>query len=254
MTDDKRAPKVALVNQAFARQFVPNASPIGRRISDLVGPQSNRWEIVGVIGDVRTKGLDTMPGPLIVVPLLQYPIDNLRVALRAAQGDPMALFAPLRQELHGIDPDLPLSHPRVVTGVVSESLGDRRFQMILLSVFALTALALAAIGIYGVIAFAVAQRSREIGIRMALGADKGVVRRMVLHGGLKLAGLGIAIGLAGAFALTRALSAFVYGVGTMDPLTMAFAAAVLLGSAALASWVPALRATRVDPAVSLRAE
>jgi hypothetical protein len=245
---------VVLVNEAFVRRLVPNGSPIGRRIDHLVGPEFDPWQIVGVISDVRTKGLDRAPGPIIVVPLLQYPIERLRVAVRAAQGDPMTLLGPLRKELLALDKDVPLSQPKLVTGVVSESLSDRRFQMIVLSVFAITALALAAIGIYGVVAYGVAQRSRELGIRMALGADPKTVRLMVLRGGMQLAAIGVAIGLAGAFALTRVLASFVYRVSTMDPLTLAGAAAVLLGSAAFACWAPALRATRVDPAVSLRAE
>jgi predicted permease len=252
--DVKGAAHVVLVNEAFVRRLVPNGSPIGRRIDHLVGPEFDPWQIVGVIGDVRTKGLDRAPGPIIVVPLLQYPIERLRLAVRAAQGDPLALLGPLRKEVLAFDKDVPLSQPKLVTGVVSESLSDRRFQMIVLSVFAITALALAAIGIYGVVAYGVAQRSREIGIRMALGADPKVIRLMVLRGGMRLAAVGVAIGLAGAFALTRVLASFVYRVSTMDPLTLAGAAAVLLGSAAFACWAPALRATRVDPAVSLRAE
>ncbi len=252
--DTKSSPHVALVNDAFVRQFIPRGDPIGRRISELLGKGNDPWEIAGVFGDVRTKGLDRAPGPLLVIPLLQYPLSSLRVALRAAGGDPMRLLPPLRSEVLALDKDLPLSVARSLDQVVTESVGERRFQMTLLSLFALVALALAALGIYGVMAYSVAQRSREIGIRMALGADSSAVLRMVVGGGLKLSLLGVAVGVVGALLGTRVLASLVYQVSTTDPLTLGVTAAVLVGSAVLASWVPALRATRVDPAVSLRAE
>ena len=252
--DTKNSPHVALVNDAFVRQFIPRGDPIGRRVSELLGKGNDPWEIAGVFGDVRTKGLDRAPGPLLVIPLLQYPVASLRVALRAAGGDPMRLLPPLRSEVQALDKDLPLSVARSLDKVVTESVGERRFQMMLLSLFALVALALAALGIYGVMAYSVAQRSREIGIRMALGADSSAVLRMVVGGALKLSLLGVAVGLVGALLGTRVLTSLVYQVSTTDPLTLGVTAAVLVGSAVLASWVPALRATRVDPAVSLRAE
>jgi len=188
------------------------------------------------------------------VPVLQWARPQLRVAVRAVAGDPRRLLAPLRAEVLALDGDLAISRPQVLASVVSGSLSDRRFQMTLLGLFTLVALALAGQGIYSVTALSVAQRSREIGIRMALGADRVLLLRMVVGAGLRMALLGVALGLAGALAATRVLASLVYGVSTTDPMTMVATAALLLAAAALASWVPAMRAARVDPAVSLRAE
>jgi predicted permease len=253
-TDVKSAPHVVLVNDAFVRRFIPQGEPLGRRIAEVLGPTVDPWEIAGVIGDVRTKGLDLAPIPMMVVPLLQSPGSSLRVAARAASGDPLQLLPQLRSEVLALDKDVPLSVPQTLAQVVTASVGERRFQMTLLSVFALVALTLAALGIYGVMAYSVAQRSREIGIRMALGADGSRVMRMVVGGGLRLGLLGVALGVLGALLGTRALASLVYQVSPTDPLTLAVTAAVLVSSAVLASWVPAWRATRVDPAISLRAE
>jgi putative ABC transport system permease protein len=250
-TDVKSAPHVVLVNEAFARRFMPKGSVLGKRVTELLGPGNDPWEIAGVIGDVRTRELDRAPGPMMVVPLLQYPVASLRVALRSAQGDALSLVPALRAEVLSLDKDVPLSSPQRLDRVVTESVSGRRFQMTLLGVFALVALALAAIGIYGVVAYTVAQRSRELGIRMALGADAALIRRMVVGSGLRLAGLGVALGALGALACTRVLASLVYQVSTSDPATMAATASLLIGIAALASWVPARRATKVDPAISL---
>ncbi|MGE5049041.1 MAG: ABC transporter permease [Deltaproteobacteria bacterium] len=253
-TDVKTAPHVVLVNQAFVQRFLNGRDPLGRRVSEVLGPGNDPWEIVGVIGDVRTRGLDRAPSPMMVVPLLQYAVPSLRIAARAQSVDPLQLLAPLRAEVLALDKDLALSSPQPLSRVIAGSVGERRFQMTLFSVFALVALLLAALGIYGVMAYMVTQRSREIGIRMALGADAPVVRRMVLRTGLGLALAGVALGLGLALLATRVLASLVYQVSTTDPLTLAGTAAVLVASAALASWLPARRATRVDPAISLRAE
>jgi ABC-type antimicrobial peptide transport system permease subunit len=160
----------------------------------------------------------------------------------------------LRAEVLAIDKDLPVAAPQALAGIVAQSVGDRRFEMSLLTAFALVALALAALGIYGVMAHSVTQRSREIGIRMALGANSRLILRMILSGGLRLSLLGVALGVVAALLGTRVLASLIYGISNTDPITLAATATVVLASAALASWVPALRATRVDPAVSLRAE
>jgi predicted permease len=252
-SDVMSSPHVLLVNEEFVRRYMPRGEPVGRRIKQILGP-NNPWDVVGVFGDIRTKGLDSAPLPMVMVPVLQWPRPQLRVAVRAAVGDPFRLLAPLRAEVLALDGDLAVSRPQILASVVADSLGDRRFQMTLLGLFALVALALAGQGIYGVMALSVAQRTREIGIRMALGADRVALVRKVVGGGLRMALLGVALGLAGALAATRVLASLVYGVSTTDPLTLAATGALLLGAAALASWVPAMRAARVDPAVSLRAE
>ena len=252
-SDVMSSPHVLLVNEEFVRRYLPRGEPVGRRIKEILGPD-NPWIIVGVFGDMRTKGLDTAPLPMVMVPVLQWARPQLRVAVRAVAGDPRRLLAPLRAEVLALDGDLAISRPQVLASVVSGSLSDRRFQMTLLGLFTLVALALAGQGIYSVTALSVAQRSREIGIRMALGADRVLLLRMVVGAGLRMALLGVALGLAGALAATRVLASLVYGVSTTDPMTMVATAALLLAAAALASWVPAMRAARVDPAVSLRAE
>ncbi|HWE25985.1 MAG TPA: ABC transporter permease [Myxococcales bacterium] len=253
-TDVSSSPHVVLVNEAFVRRFFPSSDPLGRRVTNLVGSSDLPWAIVGVLGDVHTQGLDRAPAPLIVVPLLQYPLTRVGLAARSAGRNPMQLLPTLRSELNTIDKDVPLSSPRVLSQIVDASLGARRFQMTLLSIFAAVALTLAALGIYGVTAYSVTQRAREIGIRMALGAAPGRVLQMVLGGGVRLSLLGVAIGLVAALPATRALQTLVYRVSTTDPITLVATGAVLIGAAALASWAPARRAIRLDPATSLRAE
>jgi putative ABC transport system permease protein len=253
-TDVASAPHIVLVNEAFVRRFFPTRDPLGRRIGNLVGPQDDPWMIAGVVGDVRTLGLDRAPAPMIVVPLLQFPVTTLRLAARAEGRNAMQLVPTLRSEVLAVDQDLPLSSPRLLPQIVTASLGARRFQMTLLSIFAGVALTLAALGIYGVTAYSVTQRSREIGIRMALGAAPGRVLQMVLGSGVRLSLLGVAIGVAAALPAARALGTLVYRVSTTDPATLIATAALLIGAAALASWVPARRAIRLDPAISLRAE
>jgi putative ABC transport system permease protein len=252
--DVRSAPHVVLVNEAFVRRLIPSGEPLGRRITELLGSEYDPWEIAGVIGDVHTQGLDRAPAPLMLVPLEQFPVATLRIAARAARADPLQLLPALRSEVHALDKDIPLSSPRTLPQVVSESMGARRFQTTLLGIFALIALTLAALGIYGLTAYSVVQRTREIGIRMALGADRSSVLRMVVGGGVRLSAVGVAIGAAGALVATRALASLVYRVSTTDPLTLLATGALLTAAAALASWVPAVRATKLDPSASLRAE
>ena len=187
------------------------------------------------------------------MPLAQWPVTYLRIAVRAA-GPPLDLLPLVRAEVLAVDKDQPLSRARVLERVVDESTGQRRFQRLLLTVFGAVALLLAALGIYGVMAYSVAQRSREFGIRMALGAEGSQVRRLVLRGGLRLSLLGVAIGAAGALLVTRALQTSLFEVSASDPTTFAAVAALLLAVALVASWVPAHRATRTDPMIPLRAE
>jgi putative ABC transport system permease protein len=246
-TDDARSHKVVLVNEAFTRRY---GEP--RRIKSFLD-NDDEWEIVGVIGDVHTQGLDQAPKPQIIVPFGQNPVPFMRLAARTS-GSPMDLAPLLRTEVLTVDRDQPFAHPRTLASVVSESVGQRRFQMLLLSLFGAVAVILAALGIYGVMAYSVTQRSREFGIRMALGAQAGEVLRMVVARGLWLALLGVALGIPAALLLTKALGAALYEVSATDPLTFAAVAALVVCVAALASFLPARRATRVDPATPLRAE
>jgi len=251
--DTESAPPVVLVNQAFVRKYLRGGDAVGRRLLNFRSSKDKGWTIVGVIGDVHTQGLDKVPEPMIVVPRAQWAQSFIRVLVKTA-GNPISLVPLLRTEVLAIDKDQPLANPRTLESVISDSVGERRFQMMLLSAFGAIALLLASVGIYGVVAYSVAQRSKEIGIRMALGAQGSSVLKMVVGSGLRLALLGVGIGLVGAFAVTQALQRTLYGVSATDPLTFAAVSGLLLGIAALASWAPALRATRVDPMVSLRAE
>jgi len=251
--DGPNAPHVVLVNEAFVRKFLNGADAVGRQFNRFrVDEYKDVWTIVGVFADVHTQALDRTPQPQIIVPEAQWPQPFMRLLVRTS-GNPMALAPLVRSEVLALDKDLPLAHPRTLEQVIAESLGERRFQTTLLTAFGLIALLLASVGIYGVVAYTVAQRSREIGIRMALGAQKSSVLRMVMGSALRLALLGVGIGLAGAFAVTAALRNTLYQVSATDPLTFTAVSVLLLGIAALASWAPARRATRVDPMVSLRA-
>ncbi|MFN2546908.1 MAG: ABC transporter permease [Myxococcales bacterium] len=251
-SDTAKTPFVLLVNEAFAHKFFPGADALGRRIVRFSG-DDDVWEIVGVIGDVRSNGLDRPAPPLIVVPYTQVPIAPTRILVRTA-GAPLDFVPSLRREVQAIDKDQPVGHAHTLEQVVSESVTQQKFQMTLLTVFGAFALLLAALGVYGVMAYSVAQRVREIGIRLALGAEAGQVVRMVVGGGVRLALLGVALGLAGAAAVTRVLRAALFEVSATDPLTFATVSALVLAVAVAASWVPAWRASRLDPMIPLRAE
>ncbi|HMC33499.1 MAG TPA: FtsX-like permease family protein, partial [Myxococcales bacterium] len=255
-SDDERAPQVVLVNHAFVRRFLGGGEAVGRRLKGF-RKDKDTWEIVGVIGDVHTQSLDQAPEPQAVVSSAQWPQPFIRVLLRTS-GRPMDLAPLLRTELQALDKDQPLANPRTLEAVIGESLGERRFPMMLLTVFGVVALVLASLGIYGVMAYSVAQRAKEIGIRMALGAPATQVLRTVVGSGLRLAVIGVGIGLSVALlvsvVVTEAAKATLYEVSTTDPVTFLAVSVLLLGVAALASWAPARRASRVDPMLSLRAE
>ncbi|MCA1829357.1 MAG: ABC transporter permease, partial [Myxococcales bacterium] len=251
--DSEKAPKAVLVNEAFSRKYLGGRDPIGRHILQMQNDKDDR-EIVGVIGDVHTQALDRAPEPLMVVPNAQWTVRWMRATVRTASPRPIDLAPLVRTEVMAIDKDQPVTNPRTLEQIVADSVGQRRFQMFLLTLFGSVALLLAALGIYGVMAYSVAQRSREIGIRMALGAQSSQVLRMVVSGGLRLAVLGVGIGVVGAIAVTQALKAALYQVSATDPITFVAVSALLIGVAALASWAPARRAAKVDPMVPLRAE
>jgi putative ABC transport system permease protein len=248
-------PRAVVINQAMARREFADRDPIGQRISfgpDDAGEQD--WlEIVGVVGNVRQYRLDEEPVPMTYVPHSSSPNRAYFVLVRTA-GRPTAAAASVRAALQALDPALPVAQARTLDEVIGASLTQRRFNMTLLAVFAGIALVLALAGIYGMVTFAVAQRTQEIGIRVALGASGGEVLRLVMWDALKPVAGGLVLGLVGAFVVTRLLGGLVWGVSTTDPVTFAGLAALLALVAGLASLVPALRATRVDPMIALRVE
>jgi predicted permease len=237
-----------IINQAFARRFWPGRDPVGQKfITGPWGPQPTYSTIVGVVGDVKQFGLDSEPTFDLYLPFL-FPAS----IIVKTSGDPASFIGAVRRAIQDVDPDLPVSEVRTMDQVLGESAKSRRWTMILLGSFAALALVLALVGIYGVMAWSVAQRTREIGVRMALGARTGQVLASVIGYGLKLSLIGIGIGLVGALALRRYLATLVFDVSTADPIVYGGVAMVMLTVAMLACWVPARRASRVDPLVALR--
>jgi putative ABC transport system permease protein len=260
--DRAGASPVAVVNETFVRHFVGDGEPLGRRITFGDGTEDPRWmEIVGVAADVRTVGLTTDPQPEIYVPFEQIDADMWTVFLGSSlsmvvrsTGAPERLAPAVRAAVRQVDPEQVVSNLRPAGELVSDSIARQRFSMLLLLAFGGLALVLAGVGVYGVLAYTVSQRTRELGIRLALGAHAGAVRALVLRQGLGVALVGLALGLAGALALSRLLRAVLYDVSPTDPIPIAAAAAVLGGVAAIACLIPAVRATRVNPVEALRSE
>jgi putative ABC transport system permease protein len=248
--DASGAPKVLIVNQSFAHRFFPNESPIGKRLQ--VGDQG--WiSVVGVVGDVRQLGPATQPSPQMFVPYLQSPSVSMALVIRTA-SDALDLMTAARSQVKVIDKDLPVYDAATMEQRLSETVGSEWFNMFVIGIFAGLALMLAAAGTYGVTAYSVAQRTHEIGVRVALGAQSGDVLRLVVGQGLVLTLIGVGIGLGAAFPLTRVLSSLLYGVTATDPATFVAVSLLLTGVALLASYIPARRATKVDPMVALRYE
>ena len=249
------AVRVVLISETAARMFFPAGEAIGQklRFGARGGYEKNQGEIVGIVGDVRHFGLDAPIPPMFYVPLAQAGMDGATVVMRTV-GLPAGAGQSARRLVQGIDRDALVGEPVLLETLAAESLGKRRFYMVLLGAFAALALALAAVGLFGVVSYSVAQRTREIGIRVALGASRREVLSMVMGQGLRLAGLGLAAGLLMALLLNRTLEGLRVGVSTIDPLTLLATAATLLFVALLASYIPARRATKVDPMVALRYE
>ena len=256
-TDRFESTPVVIVNERFVNKFFPGQNVLGKRImpgfsADDSGEKMR--EIVGVVGNVKHLALKNEDSPEMYLPQTQMPFSIMSVVIRTSVSNPGAITAAMRKELTALDGTIPLTSVRVFDEYITRSMARSRFNALLLSIFAGTALLLTAIGIYGVMAYSVAQRTSEIGIRIALGAGRSAIFRLVVGQAMTLVGISLVVGLAGAFAATRLLNSLLFGVGASDPVT--FAGIVLLVSAVafIASWLPARRATRVDPMIALRAE
>jgi putative ABC transport system permease protein len=264
--DDGRAPGVVLINEATARQFWPKGDPVGERITlgKGVSPifEEPARQIIGVVADVRDTGLNRNPEPIMYVPAAQLTDGMTALGTKVipitwvirTKTEPYSLSVSIQRALRIASGGLPVSHIRPMEQVRTESTAGTNFNMMLLSIFAGLAMLLAAIGIYGVMSYAVGQRVHEIGIRMALGARAGDVLSLVLRQGLSLALVGVGIGLFGAMWLTQAIKGLLFGVSPNDPATFAIVGVLLLVIAAAATYFPARRATRVDPMMALRHE
>jgi putative ABC transport system permease protein len=250
--DSAEAPGVIIINQAMAKKYWPGEDALGKRINfGDADPQKIKWfTIVGIVGDLRHRGLDEDPRPEFYLPHPQRPFRGMILALRSAQ-DPRALISAIRRELQAFDPEQPLANIKTMEQITADSIAPRRLSVALIGVFAALALILAAVGIYGVMSFLVVQRTHEIGVRMALGAQRGDVLRLVVGHALQLVGIGTIIGLILALFSTRTLSALLYSVGAFDVATFVFVTIALAAVVLLASYIPALRAMRADPMIAL---
>ena len=253
--DHDRAAPVAIVNEALARTVWPGEDPIGKRVKpgDGTNPDQPWISVIGVVRDMRRGDVKRPIRQEIYIPSLQFTPRTQTLLVRSA-GDPTALMAAVRRELQSIDPQLPLFRVTTLEAQLSDTLSQPRFQATVLAGFAVIALLLAAVGIYGVTSHAVSQRTQEVGIRMAMGAARSDVRLLILRQHVTPALIGVAVGLAGAIALSRLLTSLLYGVRAVDPMTYALVAVSLIAVAVAACWVPASRAMRVDPLVALRAD
>jgi predicted permease len=252
--DHEGGPAVAWVNESFVRTFLPDADPLTERLAfNDSGPY---MAIAGVVGDTRHLGLDEPVRPMIYVPMTgpgesRGELGTMLLVLETDLDRPLSLVSAVRRLAARVDGTVPVTEARTMDRIVADSMADTSFTLVLLGIAAGVALVLGAVGIYGVIAYVVSQRTREIGVRMALGAEPAAVRRMVVRQGMAVAALGIVVGLGGAFGLTRLMRSLLFEVSATDPLTFGAVTAALAGVAALASYLPARRASRVDPVVAL---
>ena len=251
--DAQGSVEVAVVNETFARTVFPGQDPIGKYILDF-GPAKDKLQIVGVIGNVRHEALETDPRPEVYLPFGQGHWPSVFMVVRSKTSDPLALTSGVQNAVWSVNKDVPLSNLRTMQGVIARSVVQRRFTTLLLAIFAGLAMLLAAVGLYGVMSYTVSQRTHEIGIRMALGAQKADVLKLVVRQGMSLVALGVVLGVVAAVAATRLMSGLLFGVSATDPAVFGGIAALLASVALAANYVPARRATKVDPMVALRYE
>jgi putative ABC transport system permease protein len=254
--DNKQGPPVIIVNQAFARKFFPNEDPVGKRIRPGISTDTDdpaMREIIGVVSDIRNRNLSSELRAGYYLPAAQMPFNQMTLVVRTT-NDPHSLITAVQNEVHAMDNELPIFNVKTMDEYISATVAGPRFNATLLVIFAGVALILTIVGLYGVMSYSVAQRTNEIGIRMALGAQASDVLRLIVSQGFKLVLIGLGIGLVGAFALTRVIGSLLFGVTTKDPLTFAAVAVLLALVALLACYIPARRATRLDPLHALRYE
>ena len=257
-SDREESPRVAIVSESFARHFWPHGKALGQRLDPGFTGSSSLWcSVVGIVGDVKQMGLASEAPLTIYLPYSQAPrpflMSLMTVVIRTPSG-PLQMANAVRREVQSVDPDMPIFNIASMEELISRSLSEPRFRSLLLGCFAVLALILATVGIYGVVSFSVAQRTHEIGIRMALGAERDDVLKFIVGQGFKLTLIGVALGIIGALILTRLLSNLLYGVKPTDPVTFVAVSLLLTAVALLASYLPARRATKVDPMVALRYE
>jgi putative ABC transport system permease protein len=254
--DNKQGPPVIIVNQAFARKFFPNEEAVGKRIKPGISTDTDdpaMREIIGVVSDIRNRNLSSDLRPGYYLPAAQVPFSQMTLVVRTT-NDPHSVITAVQNEVHAMDSELPIFNVKTMDEYISATVAGPRFNATLLVIFAGVALILTIVGLYGVMSYSVAQRTNEIGIRMALGAQTSDVLRLIVSQGFKLVLIGLGIGLIGAFALTRVIASLLFGVTTKDPLTFAAVAVLLALVALLACYIPARRATRLDPLHALRYE
>ena len=249
--DNQNAPLVIIVNDTFAARIWPGENPIGKRFRP--GMEEKQREVVGVVATIKQLTLDSDARSGMYMPHLQAPTAGLTVLVRT-RGEPLSIATAVRQEVRALDKDVPVAQVQTMEKVLGASVAQPRFSMLLVGLFAALALVLSAVGIYGVMAYAVSRRAHEIGVRMALGAGANQVLKLVLKDGMTLAFVGIAVGLLGAFALTRLMASLLFGIGAKDPVTFVSVSAFLAFVAFIACYIPARRATKVDPLIALRNE
>ena len=262
-TDNESAPPVAVVDESFQRRFWPNGSAVGKRfVAQFNDGKDIKWgQIVGVVAHIRHYGVDRVKQFALgqegreqaYFPYLQRPSNRMYLAIKTGV-DPLSLTSAVRDAVLSLDRDVPVYEVKTLDQLVTTSLAQRQLNMILFAAFSAIALILAAVGIYGVMSYSVTQRTHEIGIRMALGAQQSGVLRLIVRQGMTLALAGVGIGLLVASALTRLMSSLLFGVSATDPITFAAISVILIGVALVACFVPARRATQVDPMVALRYE
>jgi putative ABC transport system permease protein len=251
--DTKDSTRVAIINEQCAKDVFPGEDPIGQYVENY-GPKNEKLQVVGVVGNVRHLALETAPRPELYQPLGQGLWPSVFIAVRTTPENSLTLLPAVQQAVWSVNKSVPLGNPRTMNDIIGRSLLQKKFTMMLLSIFAGAALILAAVGLYGVISYSVAQRTRELGIRIALGAQRSDVLRLILRQGMTLVAAGVIFGVAASLGLTRLIASLLYGISASDPITFVLLSLALTLVAFVACWLPARRASAVDPIVALHAE